>query len=198
MGKRPDLNKDISIEDFRDFYWYKNELIEFCRVENLDKKGGKIELTNRIEKYLITGEREKHIKNTQKKTSKYDWNNEKLTLETIITDNYKNTQNVRKFFISKIGDRFRFNIEFMNWMKSANGKTLNNAIDKWLEISLKSKINKSPKEIGPQFEYNTYIRDFLKDNPTVPRERAIKCWKIKKSMRGDNKYTKSDLELTEE
>ncbi|WMJ71725.1 hypothetical protein RCC89_00855 [Cytophagaceae bacterium ABcell3] len=39
MEVRPKLAKDLSVKDFRDFYWYKEELVEFCRSENLDKGG---------------------------------------------------------------------------------------------------------------------------------------------------------------
>ncbi len=58
MDIRPKLDKKINIEDFRDFYWLKEELINFCRKEGLNKQGGKIELTARIEKYIITGRKE--------------------------------------------------------------------------------------------------------------------------------------------
>ena len=98
MEKRPALTKDISLKDFRDFYWLKEELLDFCRVEQLDKRGGKIELTKSIEKYLETGIKEVAKVEKQKCLSKFDWNSEKLTLETIITDNYKNTENVRGIF----------------------------------------------------------------------------------------------------
>lgn len=80
MNKRPELNTKISIKNFNDLYWYKDELIAFCRAENLDKSGGKIELANRIEKYLKTGERASYQKKTSK-TSRFDWNTVKLTIE---------------------------------------------------------------------------------------------------------------------
>lgn len=194
MENKPKLNKNISIQDLKDFYWYKEELIDFCRLEKLDKRGGKIELANRIEKYLKTGEREKY-QNDAPKTSRFDWNIENLTDETIISDNYKNTENVRAFFKQKIGDKFKFNVKFMNWMKSARGKTLGDAVEKWIEITEEIRTDKSHKEIAPQFEYNTYIRDFLKDNPILDRNKALECWKIRKMMRGDNIYRRIDLEL---
>jgi hypothetical protein len=195
MDKRPILNREINVEDFRDFYWYKEELIAFCRNENLDKRGGKIELANRIEKYLKTGEKESHQNSATKTLSNFDWNSVDLKVKTIITDNYKNTENVRAFFKEQVGDRFKFNVKFMNWMKTAQGNTLGDAVAKWLEITSEMKTDNSPKEIAPQFEYNTYIRDFLKDNPTKDRNEAIVCWKIKKLLRGDNKYRKTDLGL---
>ncbi|MDA3930617.1 MAG: hypothetical protein PF541_16845 [Prolixibacteraceae bacterium] len=49
MDKRPELTRNISNKDFKEFYWYKKELIEFCCVEKLDRQAGQIDLTNRIE-----------------------------------------------------------------------------------------------------------------------------------------------------
>ena len=195
IEKRPELTKNISAEDFADFYWLKAELLHFCRTEKLNIGGGKLELAKRIEKYLETGIREKNTAAPKRTISKYDWNNEKLTLETIITDNYKNTENVRLFFVEQIGSKFKFNVMFMNWMKGASGKTLKQAVVKWSEIAEIMKIDKSPKEIPPQFEYNTYIRDFLKDNSGKSKNEAVRCWKIKRTLRGNNKYEKSDLEF---
>ena len=192
MNNRPELNTKISIQDFKDFYWYKEELIDFCRSENLDKRGGKIELANRIEKFLETGKREPY-QVTVSKTSRFDWNSEKLTIETEITDNYQNTENVRGFFKSQIGDKFKFNVKFMNWMKSAQGRNLGDAIEQWISITNEMRTNKSHKQIAPQFEYNTYIRDFMKDNPDKTLQDAISCWKIKKSKPCDNKYSQTDL-----
>ena len=83
----------------------------------------------------------------------------------------------------------------MNWMKLNTGLTLEDAINEWFKIELEKKNNNTPKEIAPQFEYNRYIRDFMKDNPGMSRETAIACWKIKKLMRGDNVYRNSDLEF---
>lgn len=192
MNLRPELNKKISIQDFKNFYWVKAELVDFCRSENLDKRGGKIELTNRIEKFLVTGQREP-FQVTVLKTSRFDWNAEKLTAETEITDNYQNTENVRFFFKHQIGDKFKFNVKFMNWMKSAQGRTLGDAIEKWISITNEMRSDKSHKQIAPQFDYNTYIRDFMKDNQDKTLQDAINCWKIKKSKPGDNKYSQSDI-----
>ena len=193
--KRPDLNNEISIQDFKDFYWLKSELVDFCKEVGLTRTGGKIEIAKRIERYLETGEIEVRQKKKTSNKSKFDWSAEKLTLNTIITDNYKNTENVRQYFESKIGLRFKFNVKFMNWMKSNEGKTLAEAIETWKRLDEEKRTNKTTKNIAPQFEYNTYLRDFLADNPDKNRAIGIKLWKIKRSMRGDNIYRKSDLKL---
>lgn len=194
MGNRPELTKHISLKDFNDFYWLKKELVIFCRSENLNNTDSKIEITKRIEYYLRTGKKLK-AKIKPKPKSTFDWNTESLALNTIITDNYINSENVRCFFKKNLGQKFKFNVKFMNWMKTSVGKTLGDAINQWEVIIAISKSNIEPKIIAPQFEYNNYIRDFLKDNPEKSKIQATKYWKIKKSLRGNNSYIKTDLEL---
>ena len=194
MSSRPTLNKEISLKDFRDFYWLKKELTDFCRNVGIPTSGSKTELAQRVE-YFLTHGAIKNIESKPQPKSKFDWKNAPLLLSTEITDNYKNTENVRSFFEKEIGKSFKFNVKFMNWMKVNIGKTLGEAIKKWKQIKQDQKENIQPKEIAPQFEYNTYLRDFLADNPKSNRKIGIAFWKIKKSKRGDNVYRKSDLKL---
>lgn len=63
--------------------------------------------------------------------SGFDWHSEKLSPDTVINETYKNTQNVRRFFKSQIGEHFHFNIEFMAWMKNSKGKKLKDAVKEW-------------------------------------------------------------------
>ncbi len=192
---KPILNKEISLEDFNDFYWLKKELVHFCRTMGISSTGGKIEISNRIRTYLSTGEIVKRVKNTDKIKSKFDWANEVLTRSTVITDSYKNGKNVRNFFIKEIGSHFRFNVIFIKWMKENIGKTLDDAIIEWKRIEELKKAPNYVSEISPQFEYNRYMRAFLKDNPNLSSKDAMKFWKLKSSQRGSNEYNKKDLEL---
>ena len=112
---KPILDKEISVEDFNDFYWLKKELVHFCRILGISSTGGKIEISDRIRTYLLTGKIVKQVKKTHKSKSKFDWANEILTENTLITDNYKNGENVRIFFIQEIGSHFSFNVIFMKW-----------------------------------------------------------------------------------
>lgn len=194
--KRPKLDKNVSSRDFKDFYWLKKELVSFCKENNLKSSGGKIEIANRIIHFLETGKRTKNVKDKiDKPISNFDWNCARLNLETKITDNYKNTENVRAFFTSEIGKHFKFNVLFMNWMKQNIGKTLHDAIIEWNRINLIKKDKNFKSEIGIQFEYNSYMRDFLKDNPNMTANDARKYWKLKRETRGSKKYTKEDLQL---
>lgn len=192
--KRPKLDNNISAKDFADFYWLKEELVSFCRSEGLTTSGGKIEIAERIEHFLRTGKVKEERKNSKAKSS-FDWNTSVLSLDTVITDNYKNSENVRSFFENQIGDKFKFNVIFMNWIKANAGKTLADAARQYQVIATENKERITKKEIAPQFEYNTYLRDFLADNPTATRGDGIKLWKIKRALRGSNAYSSEDLKF---
>ncbi len=181
----------ISLEDFRNFYWLKTELVSFCRANGISATGGKIEITARIEHYLTTG---KVIQTSRKPVvSNFDWKNEELFLSTKLTDNYKNTENVRAFMTLHTGPNFKFNTEFMNWAKAHAGKTLADAIQEWNRIFALKRHKDHKTEIATQFEYNRYIRDFMADNPGKALTSAIHLWKLKSRSKGDNKYCSTDL-----
>ena len=199
MIERPILNNKISLIDFKEFYWLIEDLLQFCRAEGLNTTGAKIDISKRIEHYLKSGQKESREKDKSfKAKSTFDWRNSQLSIETVLTDNYKNTENVRAFFQQEIGKHFKFNVPFMNWMKNNAGSSLALAIEEWKRINAEMKYSRAPKEIEPQFEYNTYLRDFLADNPGLKRAIGIQLWNIKKTIRGDNKYRREDLTLIEE
>ncbi len=54
MENRQELNNNLNAEDFKDNYYLKTELIKFCRQNNLQASGSKIELTNRVFYFLKT------------------------------------------------------------------------------------------------------------------------------------------------
>jgi len=192
---RPKLDKNITLEDFKNYYWLKEELVNFCRELGINKTGGKLDIVYRIEKYLVTGETIT-MPEKKKTNSKFDWNTANLDLNTLITDNFKCTENVRNFFKKAIGDYFKFNVPFMKWTKANTEMTLRDAMEKWKEIERLQKDRNHKTEIAPQFEYNTYIRDFMEDNPKRSIKDAINCWNMKRNLPGARKYGKEDVTLT--
>lgn len=188
--EKPKFHSNISPKDFSEFYWLKTELIKICKSLALSSSGNKAELKKRISIYLTSGKKTSLKKRTKSK-SNFDWHSEKLELNTIITDNYKNTQNVRGFFEEQLGSTFSFNIPFMNWMKKNTGKTLNEAIIYWQKVKRENIKPKRNKEL----QYNKYIKDFLADNPGKKIKDVIPYWNAKKAKRGHNNYQASDLSL---
>jgi hypothetical protein len=192
---RPILDKNISLTDFNDFYWLKEELIKFCKDNHIPSTGGKIEIADRIRSFISTGNVTLNKSKTVKKKSSFNWSTETLTVNTTITDNYKNGENVRAFFIREIGTPFSFNVIFMDWIKQNIGKTLGDAVKEWNKINELKKDKNYTSEIAPQFEYNRYMRAFLADNPNLSSKDAMKHWKLKRTKRGTNEYERTDLEM---
>ncbi len=67
----------------------------------------------------------------------FDWHSAAIERTTPITPDYRNTQNVRRFFRAACGPDFKFDRNFMAWMKAAAGKTMGDAADEWLKRKLR-------------------------------------------------------------
>ncbi|SOD99168.1 DUF6434 domain-containing protein [Spirosoma fluviale] len=191
--KRPPLTRATPVNDFLDYYWLKEELIDFCARHGLKTSGGKIEITGRIAHFLQTGR--PPVEQARSRASSYSADDQPLVvmMDAPITKNYNSGERVRGFFKSVIGPHFHFTVGLMKFCKDNPTKTFRDAVQYWQdEYNRKSDKSYQP-EIAPQFEYNQYIRDFMTDNPGASLKEAIWHWKQKRSARGDNKYSRDDL-----
>lgn len=184
---RPLLTKQLTPEEFKDYYFLKDELKEFCRQEGLKVSGNKEDLEKRILHYLSTGEslKESDIKYESKETSS------EIKLDSKLGENFRFSEDKREFFKKEIGSSFKFKVKFQKWIKANPDKTYRDAIDAYFEIQN----SKEKTEIGKQFQYNQYIRDFFENNKEKSLNDAIKCWKYKKGLKGHNRYEDSDLSV---
>ncbi|MDI7048242.1 DUF6434 domain-containing protein, partial [Escherichia coli] len=48
----------------------------------------------------------------------FDWHSGHITRTTLVDKNYKNTQNVRRFLTLECGPEFRFDRDFMAWIRN--------------------------------------------------------------------------------
>lgn len=186
MADRPILDRNLSSTVFREYYYLKEELVDFLRENGLPTSGGKVELADRIAYFLDTGK----VKPVELQRVKATNINE-ISVDTIIENNFVCSEKHRAFFKANIGESFSFNVTFQKWLKANSGKTYRDAIEAYYQIIEEKKAGKTT--IDSQFEYNTYIRDFFEDNQGKSLSDAIKCWKYKKQMRGHNRYERSDL-----
>lgn len=184
--ERPTLDKNLDSKTFRNFYFLKEELVNFCRENGLPTSGGKIEITDRIAHFLDTGE---IVSVSREKKATVQIGD--IDLNTKIEPNFVCTEKHRAFFKEHIGTTFSFNVAFQKWLKSNTGNTYKEAIAAYYQILEEKKKGKTT--IDRQFEYNTYIRDFFADNQGKSLEEAIKCWRYKKQMQGHNRYERADL-----
>lgn len=191
MSERPELTIELKSKDFLEYYYLKEELVYFCRENGLPASGGKTELTERIAFFLDTG---KVLAAKTVRTQKHKIST--ITRDSIIESDFVCSELHRAFFKREIGESFSFNVAFQKWLKSNAGKTYADAIAAYNEIKNTKKPGK--KDIGSQFEYNTYVRDFFEDNKGASLEDTIKCWKYKKSIKGHNKYERTDLKALDQ
>jgi phosphorylcholine metabolism protein LicD len=194
---RPDIKNIKTGTELKRWYWLKQELVDYCRLTNLSYADAKFDILERIANAL-----DNKIKLTAKSlpskqsTSKFNWHKEKLFLDTVITDSYKNSQNARKFFQQHCGDKFHFSIPFMAFMKNNCGKTLQYAIDEWKKLYILRKDKNFKSEIPEGNQYNKYIRDFFNDNPNMTIKQARHFWKLKRNLPlGRHIYERTDLQL---
>ena len=185
---RPNLTKDISVESFKDFYWLKEELQTFCKEHGISASGSKLELSNRIETFLLTGEIKAPTRKA--KANKAMEPQVDLSLHTVITENHRCSQHVRAFFKTVI-PKFHFSTFIQDYFRNHVGKTYGDVVEAWYEEEERKKDPSYKKEIAPQFEYNQFIRDFFSDpkNQEKSREEAIAAWNAIKKLPGSNKYT---------
>ena len=186
MAERPVLDRNLDSKTFRDFYYLKEELVNFCKENGIPVSGGKIEIADRIAYFLDTGKVP-----SVPSLSKKDTTVSIISENTIIEANFVCSEKHRAFFREHIGKGFSFNVAFQKWLKTNTGKTYKEAIVAYYQILEDKKKGKT--KIDRQFEYNIYIRDFFADNKGKSLEEAIKCWKYKKQLQGHNRYERTDL-----
>ncbi len=185
---RPPLTENTPIQTFKEYYWLKEELQTFCRTNGISTSGSKMELSERIETFLQTGE----IKKPVRKSTRGSGNSVAqiaLSLDTVITEHHRCSQEVRAFFKSVIPS-FHFSTYIQNYFKNNVGKTYRDAVGAWYEEENRKKDPSFMKQIAPQFEYNQFIRDFFSDptNQGKSRTDAIEAWNEIKKLPGSNKY----------
>ena len=161
---RPPLEEITTRADFIKWYWLKEELVAICITLGLPKNGSKFELRDRIAHFIDTGEILKK-KKIARKQSTFNWAKEVLSLETVITDNVSFGPNFRKFMKQEIGSGFTCTSEFMDWVKTNPGKTLEDAIMYWEWLESRKQDVSFKREIAPHNMYSQYIRDYCEANP---------------------------------
>lgn len=198
MQNRPDVQSIETGAELRRWYWRKDELIAAAKYHRVKTTDGKFQILDRIAHFLDTGERSFPGDKKVKVTSSFDWKTAELSLDTVITDSYKNTQNVRSFFKENAHPAFKFNTPFMEWMKDNVGLTLADACEAYLASKAEQSMPGFQSEIKSHNQFNQFTRDFLADNPELGMKHVRQAWaeKIKlPSDDGRHVYDQDDLRL---
>ena len=82
--------------------------------------------------------------------NKFDWHSGMIDRSTPVTDNYKSTQNVRRFLKAQCGASFKFDRSFMAWIRSGVPKTMGDVADEWIRRKGRGlKVKGPPLERAP-------------------------------------------------
>ncbi|MEO1445737.1 MAG: DUF6434 domain-containing protein [Cyanobacteria bacterium J06635_11] len=188
--ERPAIESIESGEEFKRWYWLKEELVSYCRTLGLGTAGQKQVLTARIVTFLDTGKIVRPV--SKKVTSTFDWSKETLTLGTRTTDSYRNSQNVRKFMKQQVGDRFAFSNEFMEWMRDNMGKTLADAVEFWIDLDSRKRLSGYREKPLPQNQYNQFVRALSQAKPGISNKEIRRLWAVKRAKPGPHIYQPGD------
>ncbi len=192
---RPPFSDITTGEEFKRWYWLKAELVAYCQLANIPYTGQKFEILERIAQHL---DNDAFVEKSRTVNSKspFNWHSEPLNLATVITDSYKNGQNVRRFFQTHCDPKFSFNITFMAWMKQNVGKTLQDAVSEWQRLKAQTTDKNFKTDIPKGNQYNQYMRDFFQDNPSKTLKEARRFWALKRALPLQfHVYERSDLDL---
>ena len=193
--ERPDIADCPDSATFRGWYYLKTELVDFAKAHDLKTTGGKFDIADRIAHYLDHGEAPPERK-LPKARSKFDWHSATLTPDTVITDSYRNSQNMRRFMQSQIPG-FKFSIPFMDWMKANTGKTLADAVAAAHKISAAKKAGvKQPDQ--PHNQYNAYTRAYFAQVPDGTQAQLRKLWKLRRQQPGPYVFDLADMALLDQ
>jgi len=179
-----------TIKELEENYYLKEELVAFARLLGVPHTGSKEDIKKNLTAFLswreVVASRATRARGPKLRVIRAD---------ALIDANYSNDEIHREFFLDAIGARFKYNVAFMDWMKANKGsRTYGDAIEKWHEIDERRK-GGAKADIGAQFEYNQYTRDFFKHNPGLGRSDCIRCWDHAKTKKGSHKYEAGDLEI---
>ena len=192
--QRPDFNDIKDFEQFKRFYWYREELIKICKAYGLKHDGSKIELYKVIEAYF-SGER--ILPQKKKKTSKASVT--ELTLDTgLIECGFTFGNRFRDFFKKQTGEEnFKFNVDMVASAKAVkeNGDesfTLKDLLDIYYGRKTYASYDRSA------LQWNRFVKDFCSDEATAVYDERLKAaaalWKIVRESDMKKEYSRELLD----
>ncbi|GGB36061.1 hypothetical protein GCM10011409_11850 [Lentibacillus populi] len=187
------FHPDMTIKEFEQHYWYKEDLKRICREHNLSSHGIKAELEDRIKGFLqgeIVPDKRKQSSGQRKRKSPAE-----ISLDTkLIPDGFKFNQRARGFFKAyyKVS-KFSFTKEMASALRDAERRS-----DQDMTVADLIAIYENGKRIrttSPEdrtYQWNNFVRDFNSDDRTKGMKNKMKVaaylWKQVKNNPGSKEY----------
>lgn len=189
---RPKFDEITSFDEFKKYYWYRDELSQICKSLGLEYRGIKQELNHIIEQYFKGNLIKKSsIKNRKKQV-------ENITLDTPLLEcNFSFNTKFREYFSDLIGvSRFKFNADMATaWRKVKSENDLSFTIQDMLKVYYgKSDYAKYDNSVC---QWNQFLKDFCADENSRNYSNKLKVasilWKEVRDSKKEKVYSKKLL-----
>ena len=189
-NSKPALRREVSVADFKAYYWSIADLTDFAKRLGLSSHGNKPDLSARIERRLRGPPDKQSLQ--QRSTGPRD-SDKTLRPETLVV-NYKSDDGTRDFFKRNIGPHFHFTYHLNQYRLANTNLTYGDLIREWVAEYARRQDPKYRAPIASHGEYNRYIRDYFSDerNKGKSLRDAVASWNAAKRGRGDRRYRKQE------
>ena len=182
LPERPVLSPSLGAEEFRRWYWLKDELQAFARTQQFPASGSKEQLAERVAAFLAGKPLPAPAAQPRDRRSRQRLV-PPLTIHTVIPAGHPCSQVLREFFVNALGPGFRFDAHMREFFAANDGTaTLAAALDHWHATR-----EADAGSIGPQFELNRFARDWHAAHPGGTRNQMLSAWKIHRSLPVDQR-----------
>ena len=189
---RPEFGKIKSFEEFKKYYWYRQELSQICKSLGLEYKGTKQDLNHIIEEYFKGNLIKKVlIKNKKKQV-------EIITLETPLLEcGFSFNIYFREYFESLTNvSPFKFTADMATaWRKVKSENDLSFTIQDMLKVYYgKSDYAKYDNSVC---QWNQFLKDFCADENSGNYSNKLKVasilWKEVRNSKNEKMYSRDLL-----
>ncbi|HKM33507.1 MAG TPA: SAP domain-containing protein [Lachnospiraceae bacterium] len=193
--QRPDFQNIKTYQEFSKYYWYRDELIQICKVLGVDYQGSKLELNHNIEEYF-----KGNLVKKRKSGNKARPITSLLTLDTKLLDcGFCFNQKFRDFFSEQAGsNHFKFNTDMVPTAKKVKQDqdtdfTLQDMLDVYYGKREYARYDKS------SCQWNQFLKDFCVDQENVVYTSKLKVasilWEEVRNSTREKVYSKDLLVL---
>ena len=194
--ERPDFKDIHSFEEFNLYYWYREELSQFCKSLGLEYRGTKQELNDIIHQYFLGNKVEKSDHRRNKKQV------EVITLNTpLLHCGFSFNQKFRDYFSAITGiSPFKFNADMATaWRKVKRDKDINFTIQDMIKIYFGE--SDYAKYDSSACQWNQFLKDFCLDECSNVYSNKLKVasilWKEVRDSTNEKIYSRELLKKYE-
>lgn len=174
MVDRPCFSKELSVETFKNFYWYKTELVKICKDNHLPTYGTKAELNQYIIQYL-NGIPQSQIKVVRTNTQTSSLKAEQINSQTkLLASGFSLNAEARNFFANYFQiDKFSFKKAMAIKMRQVQSEHDDSATVQDLIDAYQNGISTDNKE-EHTYQWNNFVKDFNRDERSKDYSQKMK------------------------